>query len=222
MGATPDPVRLYSERAVAYERFVRAVGYPRGLRAYFQTSHLLRPAIRILDAGCGSGFLTFAVHEACVNRGIASGPIHAFDLTPVMLERFRGALAARGMTGVELARCDVLRLEKLPVSWRGYDLVVSASMMEYLPRSRLADALAGLRDRLAEAGTLVLVITRRNFLMRPLIERWWHANLYDGDELRAAFRKAGFASVEFRRFPFPYCYLGAWGRIVEARPHAGR
>ncbi|MBW2400427.1 MAG: class I SAM-dependent methyltransferase, partial [Deltaproteobacteria bacterium] len=103
-----------------------------------------------------------------------------------------------------------------PSAWKGYDLIVSASMMEYLPRDRLADALAGLRGRLNEGGRLVLFITRQNLLMASLIGRWWDSNLYRRDELREAFARAGFENVEFRGFPAAFRHLDLWGHIVEA------
>lgn len=75
----------------------------------------------------------------------------------------------------------------LPSSWSNYDLIVSASMMEYLPHERLVDALAGLRERLNADGSLLLFVTKRNWLMRPLIGCWWDANLYTAGELESPF-----------------------------------
>ena len=146
----------------------------------------------------------------------ASASSHGFDLTPAMLDRFRATLRARGLDDVELEQADVLALASLPADWTGYDRIVSASMLEYLPRDRIADALAGLRERLAEGGRLQLFITRRNPLMAPLIGRWWDANLYRREELRAAFEQAGFTSIAFRKFPLAFRYLDVWGHIVEA------
>ena len=103
-----------------------------------------------------------------------------------------------------------------PPSWRDYDLIVSASMLEYVPRTRLGTALGGLRSLLKEGGSLLLFITRRNWLTRPLIGRWWHSNLYRAEELEQAFREAGFLRVAFRRFPARFRYLALWGHIVEA------
>jgi cyclopropane fatty-acyl-phospholipid synthase-like methyltransferase len=104
----------------------------------------------------------------------------------------------------------------LPADWTGYDLIVSASMMEYLPRERLSDALAGLGSRLVDGGTLVLFITRQNPLMAPLIGRWWDANLYRRVELQQTFDRAGFGDIAFRRFPLAFRHLDLWGHIVEA------
>ena len=212
-----DARQLYTKRADAYLRFIRSMGYPRGLRAAFLKSPLLGPDLRILDAGCGTGTLSLAFREAAEARGIAIGGIDAFDLTPAMLDRFRETIDQSEIEGVTLAQADVLRLELLPESWSDYDLVISASMLEYVSRSSFPNALRGLRRRLHAGGTLLLFITRNNFLMRPLIGRAWSANLYTRTELEVAFLDAGFSNVSFGRFPFPYRYLDVWGHVVRAR-----
>jgi hypothetical protein len=89
-------------------------------------------------------------------------------------------------------------------------------MLEYLPRARLSAGLSGLRACLKDGGSLVLFITRRNWLTRPVIGRWWQSNLYTASELGQAFREAGFASATFGRFPPRFRHLALWGHIVEA------
>jgi SAM-dependent methyltransferase len=192
-----DARRLFTERRAAYTRFIGAVRYPQGLRAYFLASALLdRPNLRVLEAGCGTGALTLAVHDAAARRGV---PLAALDIAIV-----------------RLAEADVLQREGLPESWRGYDLVVSASMLEYVPRARFAEALANLRARLRDGGAFVLFVTRRNPLTRILIGRWWHSNLYTRAELTAAFQRAGFGRVRFPGFPLAARHLSVWGHVVEA------
>lgn len=217
MNQTSDPARLFADRARSYVRFVRFVQYPQGLGAYFLGSPLLRSGLRVLDAGCGTGIVTLALRDALLSRGFHPGSLQGFDLTPAMLQGFRQTLRTRAIDGVDLVQADVLRLDTLPGSWTNYDLIVSASMLEYLPRNRLVDALAGLRERLNPEGSFVLFITRRNWLMRPLIGRWWEANLYEAGELEESFRRAGFSTVAFRRFPLAFRHLALWGYIVEAR-----
>jgi SAM-dependent methyltransferase len=210
------PLRLFSDRHESYARFIRAVRYPQGLRAFFAHDPALRGGLRILDAGCGTGALTLAVLGALERRGLQPRAMHAFDLTPAMLEHFRRVMERRGIGGVATALADVLTLEALPAGWTDYDLVVTASMLEYVPRARFAEALAGLRARLRADGRLVLFITRRNWLTRPLIGRWWQSNLYSRAELREAFLAAGFSRAAFPGFPAAGKHLSVWGHVVDA------
>ena len=212
-----DLVPLFTGRGGSYVRFIRAVRYPQGLQAFFLRSPLLRSGLHLLDAGCGTGVLTLAFREALLRRGFTPGAIHAFDLTPAMLERFRTTLRKRHIDGVDLEQANVLQLETLPGAWKDYDLIISASMLEYVPRDRFAIALGNLRARLTAEGRLLLFITRDNWLMRFLIGRWWQSHLYTASQLREAFSRAGFSSIAFRRFPLAGAHLGPWGFIVEAR-----
>lgn len=211
-----DPVDLYSSRVATYTKFVNVVRYPQGIRAYFLRSSWLRSGLHVLDAGCGTGFATLALREALLERRMVPGSFHAFDLTPAMIDRFRATLHKRAITDVELTQADVLESEKLPAKWTNYDLIISASMFEYLPPHRLSEGFQRLRSRLKEGGRFVLFITRRNWLTRPLIGQWWQANLYSEKELKEALYNAGFTSLTVSRFPIQYRWLSLWGYVIEA------
>jgi len=211
-----DARQLYTDRPDLYACFIRAVRYPEGLRAFWRASSFLRPGFRILEAGCGTGALTFGIWDAAARRGIRLGGYDAFDLTPAMLDRLRTAFQRRAETGIRLAEANVLHLDALPADWRDYDLVVSASMLEYVPRERFAGALRELGDRLKEGGRFVLFITRRNPFTRLLIGRWWQSNLYAAPELLEAFHVAGFSRVTLPGFPLAARHLSLWGHVVEA------
>ena len=216
MAAPADARRLFTEKHGSYVRFIRLVRYPQGIRAFFLRSPLLRSGLHVLDAGCGTGVVTLGFRDALVRRGLTPGPLQAFDLTPAMLDRFRETLRRRGIEGVATVQANVLALETLPDGWADYDLIISASMLEYVPRDRLADALRGLRARLHPDGRFLLFMTRRNWLTRPMIGRWWRSNLYGADELREVFRHAGFSDLAFRRFPPAARHLAVWGHVIEA------
>ena len=217
MSPALDPAQLYTDRSESYVRFVRLFLYPEGIRAFFLDSPNLDSGIRVLDAGCGTGIVTLGLRDALLRRGLVAESFHGFDLTPAMLEHFRSTLRSQNIREIELVQADVLDLGCLQNSWCDYDLIVSASMLEYLPRPLLSDALSALRSRLREDGRFVLFITRRNWLTRPLIGQWWQSNLYSRYELEVAFRDAGFTSSTFRKFPILFRHLSLWGFIVEAR-----
>lgn len=196
---------------------LRLFRYRQGVARYFAGAEFLRPGLKGLDAGCGTGAATLALHAALVGRGLLPASFPAFDLTPLMLSRFRKALDNHPIAGIELMVANVLQLQALPASWRNYGLVVSSAMLEYLPKADLPRALRGLRERLKSTGTLVVFISRQSPFMVPLIQKWWQANLYGKQEVRAAFAAAGFSQVNFQSFPGLYGYLNVWGFIVVAR-----
>jgi cyclopropane fatty-acyl-phospholipid synthase-like methyltransferase len=137
MAATSDPIQLFTRQHATYERFIHLVRYPHGIRSFFLESPLLKSGLRVLDAGCGTGVITIALHDAMVRRSMPVESLHAFDLTPAMLEHFDSKLRARGGPVVEVRQASVLKPETLPEDWRGYDLIVSASMLEYVPTGRV-------------------------------------------------------------------------------------
>ena len=213
---------FFSTRTETYDSFISAFGYPQGIRALLQASGLLRPGLRVLDAGCGSGVVTLAFIEAMASRGLKYDTIHAFDLTPAMLSRFQTSLETSGINDVQLCQADVLELDQLPQSWMEYDLILSASMLEYLPKSELPLALAELRKRLSPNGTLLIVITKKSPEAKILIEWWWRSKSYSREELHQAFAAGGFRDVTFRRFPDKYFWLNGGSYAIDARPDLSR
>jgi ubiquinone/menaquinone biosynthesis C-methylase UbiE len=158
----------------------------RAYEAYFAADKALRSGLRILNAGCGTGDDTLALVRALTSRGPEYQTIDAFDLTPAMLAHLQESLDAKRIKNVRLKEANVLDLESLPTEWTNYDLIISAAMLEYVPREALVTALRSLRMRLAAGGRFLMFITRRNWITSILIERWWKADRYSAEELRSA------------------------------------
>jgi SAM-dependent methyltransferase len=216
-----DAKQLYTEKIDAYLSFISVFRSPQALQAFFESYDFLRADLRILDAGCGTGTAALAVLRTLQHRNLDYQVIHAFDLTPAMLARFQDYLRQHAISKVHLREANVLELETLPAAWTGYDLIISVAMLEYVPKTDLIAALTALRTRLARDGRLLVFITRKNWVTKLLIEKWWQANRYTRGELREAFISAGFGELTFRSFPYTYFWQNLWGHILEARPKTG-
>lgn len=219
LSGTTDVRRLYTRRSRSYVAYVQAFGHRQGLRAVLSRTDVTAPGQRVLDAGCGTGLSILAIAGAMRRSGARPRLVHAFDLTPAMLGRCQATLSANrdrlqsaGLSGVELRQADVLRLDdQLPESWRDYDLIVCASMLEHLPRDLLPAALAALRGRLAPGGRLLIVITRSMFYPT----RWiWHCQGYRRRELRRALDRAGLTGIEFHRYPPAFGWLTIGNHVI--------
>jgi hypothetical protein len=116
-----------------------------------------------------------------------------------MLDIFRQWLLEQGAVNIELAQADVLKLEALPSHWRDYDLIVVSTMLEYLPKQEVRQALVNLRLVLRHNGILLIFLTKRNLMTRWLAVALWKTNVYSEREIQALLRDAGFQQVAFKR-----------------------
>lgn len=209
-----DAERLYTRRAGVYPVYVQAFGHRQSLQAVLGSVISLRGGERILDAGCGTGLTTLAIAAAFQAAGQPYAAIDAFDLTPAMLDAYHETVARANLHDVQAVRADVLALDhQLPDTWSGYELVVCASMLEYVPRESLAAALAGLRARLRHDGQLLVVLTRKSFYL----SRWlWQCEGYTRAQISNALRDAGFAAAGFRHYPWPYAWMNVANHVVVA------
>ena len=80
---------LYTERLSAYEAFISFFRSQDAIRALLEHSGLLRPKLRVLDAGVGFGTVTFALLDVLRAKDIDAQAIDAFDLTPPGQATFR-------------------------------------------------------------------------------------------------------------------------------------
>jgi SAM-dependent methyltransferase len=75
---------LYTRRIDRYGSFIAAFQSPQGMQALLRGSHLLRAGLRVLDAGCGFGMVTFAFLEALRERNLDYETVDDIGVNPVV------------------------------------------------------------------------------------------------------------------------------------------
>lgn len=192
---------FYKEKASLYDRFFLGfLGWGKQLKSFFQKNEYLHSGMRILDAGCGTGAITQTLFELAQVKDFRNLEFYAFDLSAGMLNIFRKWITQQGIGNIVVAEGDVLKIETLPSDWKDYDLIVTSTMLEYLPRAEIKDALTNLKHLLRNDGTLLVFITKRNLITRWVAGRWWRANLCSKREAQRAFEQAEFRQVDFKKF----------------------
>lgn len=198
---TDEVKKLYTKKASLYHYFfIDFLGLGRKLKRFFLASNYLRPHLKILDAGCGTGVVTRILYAIMREKKYEKIIFHAFDFTPAMLNVFHKWIANESAKNITLKQADVLDLKNLPSNWKEYDLIVSEGMLEYLPKDKIPQALNDLKQLLKEGGQLLVFITRRNIVTTLLIERWWKANIYEEKEIEQIFQRVGFSEFRFKGF----------------------
>jgi SAM-dependent methyltransferase len=203
---------FYQKRAKQYQRFfVDFLQWEKVLEAFFAENKILRPDMRILDAGCGTGAVTKVLYRLARQQGLANIDFYGFDLTPAMLALFQQWIEEEGAQGVQLRQADVLDLQnQLPGDWNNFDWIVSSAMLEYIPEEKRDQALRNLKERLRPNGKFLLFLTKRTWITRWTGAKWWGTNLFDMDEIEADLQRAGFSKIQFHPLP------KRWGSFMMA------
>lgn len=170
--------RFYKHLSKLYDTFVRDLFWNEEMRAFGLGMARLTPGMRVLDVGCGTGFLTEGILAVTTD-------VTGLDITWDQLRR------AHRKLDVPLVRGDA---EALPFRDGTFDAVLSSGSIEYWP-----DPVAALREmhRVLRPGAAALVggPTRpQDRLYRLLADNMML--FYEEEEARAMFAKAGFVDVE--------------------------
>lgn len=204
---------LYTKKAAWYDFiFIRLIRRDLSLTDFFRRFDGFGSRLKILDAGAGSGLLTKILWSLDQKNFGGQATFQAFDFTPAMLERFRSWISQQASQNITLRQADAFNLKReLPSDWNNYDLIVSAGMFEYLPKTELPRVLKELHERLKPAGQLLFFITRRNWLTYLSVAKWWQANIFTREELGLILTEAGFQNFSFERFPYDW---SNWSTLV--------
>ena len=189
--ATDRDVRAFDERADVYEsgwrgRLHHRIAYEVALLAASMASG----ATRVLDVGCGTGYL---LRELAVKLPAAE-VLHGVDAAPRMVE------VARSMRNDARVEFTVGVAEALPCADASFDLVVSTTSFDHWHDQR-----AGLAEcaRVLEPGG--------HLLLADLFSRWLVPTLVGSRRGKARTRsrltplliEAGFASAKWRSLETP-------------------
>ena len=115
--------RAFDTRAVTYARSV----WHRACAERLVELCQLPPGSRVLDAATGTGFAALAAGRTVG----ADGRVVAVDISPGMLEQARIAVAASGLTNIELVESDATSLAQYAA--RSFDAVTCACGLLYMP-----------------------------------------------------------------------------------------
>jgi len=197
---------FFTKRAKFYDfAFFKLSPFMPLVRAILIDRNVLTSNMKVLDAGTGTGHLTRILYTLARERGLSNVVFHAFDLTLAMLDVFARWIRAEGAQPAISTRVqNVLELETLPPDWRDYDLIVTSTMLEYVPPTSLPRAVAGLLGLLKPGGKMIWLLSGRTPSTRLFVGWLWRSYLYSKAELDEVLAKAGVTEFEYVRLPRPY------------------
>jgi SAM-dependent methyltransferase len=214
---------LYQRRAKLYQRFfIDFLRWEKVLNTFFATRIILRPGIKVLDAGCGTGSVTKVLYHLTREQQLEAIAFYGFDLTPAMLALFQEWIVQEGAEGIQLRQADVLELKnQIPRDWQDFDWIISSAMLEYVPKKHRDQALRNLKELLHHNGNMLLILTKRTRINKWTGAKWWRINLFDQDEIAADLQRATFSAIEFQPFPKPWgSFIMAVTARADSRTHA--
>ncbi len=209
---------IYTKKLNLYHLiFFKILKCDKAIQSFFQKENYLHSGDKVLDAGCGSGLLTKVLFNITKEKNIQGVLFNSFDITKAMLDIFNKWINKNKITNIKTKQIDVLKLKDLPNNWKDYDLVVSSGMLEYLSEEEIEIALRNFKILLKDNGTIIIFITKDNFLTNLIIKKWWKANTYKKKEIEDILFRAGFCKIKFKQFPIFYKHIRRGTLIIELK-----
>lgn len=190
-----------------YKSFVNFFFYPFGIRDFIFKKIILESGAKVLDAGCGFGVLSKAVHDKVRREALTGVEQHAFDISPDMLSAFR----EMGLDDIAVRQLDV---RDLSYEDDYFDFVVTSAMLEYVPD--IDKGLASLKRCLKPGGKIYVFMSQKSRVNKFLFRSFGNPKYYSPKELTDIFTSLGFQNIQRRKFPPTSFWLNLWGFIIEA------
>ena len=165
---------------------------------------------RVLDMGCGSGWLCRRIA-----RLVPKGQVVGIDIAPEMVRRAHASSGGYANLNFMEGAAD-----NIPCGGGFFDKVISVESAYYWPNP--AACIRELQRVLADSGSAWILINY--YLENPHAHQWSGilnvpVHLLSAEQWMAIYRDAGFVDVQFRQIPdptpVPDNYTGRWFRNAE-------
>jgi SAM-dependent methyltransferase len=137
------------------------------------------------------------MYSLAIMKQFPNARIAAFDLNEDMIGAFRSKLEKRKELGSKVNLFVASVIEPLPGLNGGFDLVVTAGVLEYVD---MREAVKNLSEHLIGGGYFLNVSVKDN-LFGKLVGRFYDLEPYSVDEKVRAFAENSFALVKVMQFP---------------------
>jgi ubiquinone/menaquinone biosynthesis C-methylase UbiE len=182
---------LYTRLADSYDVTLTLAGYKMAVEYFIKHIPLeTSKVIRILDAGCGTGFYSLALLRRFPNCRIV-----AFDLNREMIEKLKEKIDKKGITNrIEVFRADMV--SPLPLDPDQFDLIVTAGVLEYV---RIEEAVNNLSLYLKKGGYWINSPIKTN-LFGKIVGKMYKLRPYSRKKNIEVFRRTGFLLLNIANF----------------------
>lgn len=197
---TPTTQRAKNKTASFYDRIadvhnlaLKLNGYKESVTKFLSSLNLeIGPESMVLDAGSGTGIVTFALHQA----GFRPKKTVAFDLSRNSLKLARGQ--ARKEKKVDSKNIVAIQgnILSLPFADESFDVVLSCGVLEYVP---IDDGLRESARVLKKGGKLVLLPVKPS-LVGSMLEFLYNFKIHPLEDVRKISQRY-FSIVGNHKFP---------------------